>query len=117
MLTDLRYALRQLKPIMAMRGDIGFDRDRVQRAIDALERCIEAAPAMEAAYDAQMEAMEEAEAERRRQACIGAELPAGFVDRLAMEAQAPVSSPCAIPPHLTFDGSRMWPARRNGGAS
>lgn len=59
MLTDLRYALGQLQ----LRRDEargGTDRsisremllDRMRRAADALERCIEAAPRYEAAHDA-----------------------------------------------------------------
>lgn len=84
MLTDLRYAVNQLR---AARQALLYDEktgafDAMRRATDALERCVEAAPAMEAAYDAALEAQEEAEAESRRQACIGANLPAGFVDRL-----------------------------------
>lgn len=89
MTTDLRYALKQLRPIVAVipgppmsRMDIS---DRVQRAVDALESLLERAPAYEAAFDAALEAQEEAEAEKRRQACIGANLPAGFVDRWSVE--------------------------------
>lgn len=55
MLTDLRYALAQLRPII---GDNSIDRqnalDRVVLAIDALERCIEAA---ERPADAELDAI------------------------------------------------------------
>lgn len=44
MLTDLEYALKQLRPVLDRQMN-SVGRDRVQRAIDALERCVEAAKA------------------------------------------------------------------------
>lgn len=48
MLTDLQYALGQLKPLtrqtILRMNDVA---DRVQRAIDALERCVEASQQIE----------------------------------------------------------------------
>ena len=60
MTTDIRYAMGQVEraqrclrngevpPTSRISGGL----DSIQRAIDALERCLEAAPAYEAAYDA-----------------------------------------------------------------
>lgn len=61
MLIDLNYALGQLRgcagrPVRSME-------DRVQRAIDAIERAIEVATRLEADIDARLEAMDGDEAD------------------------------------------------------
>lgn len=64
-MTDLRYAMRQVALAKDYFGSFvgqgnprgAATHDCLQRAMDALERCIEAAPVMEAAYDASQDRM------------------------------------------------------------
>lgn len=61
-MTDLRYAMGQLRPIVESNAAGHMSRpavvDRVHRALDALERAIEAAERLERDIDARLESMD-----------------------------------------------------------
>ncbi len=74
MVTDLRYALRQLERAQQDFTMSSPRRDCIQRAIDALERCMERAVEMEVEMDAMIQA-EEDEGDEEYVECVEFESP------------------------------------------
>lgn len=89
MLTDLRYALEQLRFVrLHSQGEPCKERslmieDCAQRAIDALSRCLGEAEAVASGDPEDDDGHDD-------------ELAAIFADRAAMEAVIPASAPCAV---------------------